>query len=94
MTTGLHALCNDRVHACLGRSDGFLDRADLDVHFDATPMSLLDVGRGIAPEQHQQGYVCLEAGLDIAFLERGQDDVHSERLVRQHTQVLNLFPEV
>jgi hypothetical protein len=44
-------------------------------------MGLRDVRRGVSPEEDQKRYLLVEAGLDLTFLEKGQENIHPKRLV-------------
>ena len=53
-------------------------------------MGLVDVGRRIAPEKHQDGNLRVEAGLDLPLAQQRQDEIDAERPVRQTLQPLDL----
>jgi hypothetical protein len=53
-------------------------------------MRLVDIGRRITPEEHQDRNLLVEAGLDLPLAQQRQDEIDAERLVRQTLQPLDL----
>jgi hypothetical protein len=84
--SGFEALGHHREGALRRGSLRFLRGRDLQDHLRSAALRFREVRRGVAPEEDHDRYLLLEAGLELATLEKRQQQVHAERAIGERAR--------